>query len=161
MAGCIHRGGEARKHWRLLVGPPRSIRKRTHRQEHCSIAVAAKNHSGLASQGDWHPAENGPNFAKRHCYNWLSDKTNTLDRFSPRISEVTNRAHHGGEEGIFTFLVWLCKRAPQFARTLKGPGPGSRPNEDWHGTAWHSWQWPDARARWRFQRDMNGLAILH
>ena len=82
LAGWTRRGGEARKRQCLLIGCRSSIRKTTPRQEHCSLAVAGRNRSSLAWQGDWRRRPAAPNrCAVSHCYNWLSDKTKILRRF--------------------------------------------------------------------------------
>src|SRR4029434_9209333 len=115
LAECARRGGEAQKRQCLLIAHQSSTRKKTPRQEHYSVAAAGQNHSRVASQGDWRPVGNGPSFAKHRCYNWSSDKTNTLPR-SERLpvlghndSPSENREYDPGQHRS---AECPCRRTP-------------------------------------------------
>src|SRR4029453_12643242 len=95
LAECTRRGGEAQKRQCLLIAHQSSTRKKTPRQEAHPVGVAGKNRSSFAWQGDGRPVGNGPRCAKRRCYNWLSDKTNTL----PRSERLPVLGHNDSPSG--------------------------------------------------------------
>ena len=63
--------------------------------------------------------ENGPNFAKRHCYNRLSDKTNMLQQFErlPAVDAMIGRQKIGSP--ILGKIVQQSARADARAIIVK------------------------------------------